>query len=112
MYLTKKKISGKEYYYLRESVRKGKKVISRNIAYLGADKKEADEKMGEIINKINNKKVLKENKQKIVMKDIQIPKSEQKVAKKLTIDELATFCKRKGFVFKSSEIYGGMAGFW
>ena len=32
--------------------------------------------------------------------------------KKLTIDELANFCKRKGFVFKSSEIYGGFAGFW
>lgn len=32
--------------------------------------------------------------------------------KKLTIDELTTFCKRKGFVFKSSEIYGGMSGFW
>ena len=32
--------------------------------------------------------------------------------KKLDIEELATFCKRKGFVFKSSEIYGGFAGFW
>lgn len=32
--------------------------------------------------------------------------------KELTIDELATFCKRKGFVFKSSEIYGGFSGFW
>ena len=31
---------------------------------------------------------------------------------KLSIDELATFCKRKGFVFRSSEIYGGMSGFW
>jgi len=30
----------------------------------------------------------------------------------LTIDELSAFCKRKGFVFKSSEIYGGMSGFW
>lgn len=30
----------------------------------------------------------------------------------LTIDELAAFCKRKGFVFKSSEIYGGLSGFW
>lgn len=30
----------------------------------------------------------------------------------LTIDELATFCKRKGFVFRSSEIYGGFSGFW
>ena len=30
----------------------------------------------------------------------------------LTIDELAAFCKRKGFVYPSGEIYGGMAGFW
>ncbi|MFH1399176.1 MAG: glycine--tRNA ligase [Candidatus Woesearchaeota archaeon] len=28
------------------------------------------------------------------------------------IDEMATFCKKKGFVFPSSEIYGGFAGFW
>jgi glycyl-tRNA synthetase len=32
--------------------------------------------------------------------------------KELTVEELAAFCKRKGFVFRSSEIYGGMAGFW
>ena len=31
---------------------------------------------------------------------------------KLSIDELATFCKRKGFVYPSSEIYGGLAGLW
>jgi glycyl-tRNA synthetase len=31
---------------------------------------------------------------------------------KISIEELATFCKSKGFVFKSSEIYGGFAGFW
>jgi len=30
----------------------------------------------------------------------------------LNIDDMATFCKRKGFVFPSSEIYGGMAGFF
>lgn len=30
----------------------------------------------------------------------------------LTIEDIAVFCKRKGFVFKSSEIYGGFAGFW
>ncbi|MEK6850595.1 MAG: glycine--tRNA ligase [Nanoarchaeota archaeon] len=30
----------------------------------------------------------------------------------LTIDELTSFCKRKGFVFRSSEIYGGFSGFW
>ncbi len=30
----------------------------------------------------------------------------------LNIDELATFCKRKGFVYPSGEIYGGISGFW
>lgn len=30
----------------------------------------------------------------------------------LTIEDIATFCKKKGFVYPSSEIYGGIAGFW
>lgn len=30
----------------------------------------------------------------------------------ITIDEMATFCKRKGFVYPNSEIYGGLAGFF
>ncbi len=30
----------------------------------------------------------------------------------LNIEELATFCKKKGFVYPNSEIYGGIAGFW
>lgn len=31
---------------------------------------------------------------------------------KPTIDDMAAFCKRKGFVYQNSEIYGGIAGFW
>ena len=31
---------------------------------------------------------------------------------KLTIDEMATFCKRKGFVYLNSDIYGGITGFF
>src|SRR3989344_4553386 len=31
---------------------------------------------------------------------------------KLTIEEMAVFCKRKGFVYPSAEIYGGLSGFW
>lgn len=31
---------------------------------------------------------------------------------KISIEELANFCKSEGFIFKSSEIYGGLAGFW
>lgn len=39
-------------------------------------------------------------------------KMADKNAEGITIDELATFCKRKGFVYPSGEIYGGLAGFW
>ena len=101
MYLVKKKIKGNEYYYARKSERKGDKVISKTIAYLGKNRKEAEEKLK---NLVGRKEIVKEEKQEI--------KKEIKEIKPLTIDELATFCKRKGFVFKSSEIYGGFAGFW
>jgi len=37
---------------------------------------------------------------------------EKESKKDLSIDELAAFCKRKGFVYPSGEIYGGFAGFW
>jgi glycyl-tRNA synthetase len=30
----------------------------------------------------------------------------------MTIDDMASFCKRKGFVYQNSEIYGGMSGFF
>lgn len=30
----------------------------------------------------------------------------------INIEEMATFCKKKGFVYPSAEIYGGMAGFF
>jgi glycyl-tRNA synthetase len=32
--------------------------------------------------------------------------------KEMTIEDISTFCKRKGFVYPSSEIYGGLSGFW
>src|SRR3989344_4672852 len=32
--------------------------------------------------------------------------------KKLTIEDIATFCKKKGFVYPSSLIYGGLAGLY
>jgi glycyl-tRNA synthetase len=34
------------------------------------------------------------------------------MSKDITIDELSSFCKRKGFVYSSGELYGGIAGFW
>ncbi|RLG11803.1 glycine--tRNA ligase, partial [Candidatus Pacearchaeota archaeon] len=33
-------------------------------------------------------------------------------SKEISIEDMATFCRRKGFVYPSAEIYGGLAGFW
>jgi glycyl-tRNA synthetase len=33
-------------------------------------------------------------------------------SKELTFDTLVSLCKRRGFVFPSSEVYGGIGGFW
>lgn len=102
-FIVKKKISGKEYYYLNENKRiKGKdgktKVKTKTIAYLGKDKVKAEKKAKEIMKK-NKKNICKS--EKIQMKP-----------KEISVEDLARFCKRKGFVYPSGEIYGGFAGFW
>ncbi len=105
-YIVKQKINGKDYFYMRKSVRDGKKVTSKHLAYLGSDKNEAEKKYAEIIKKLNKKDNLMESKtdeKKSISKLVQ---------KKISIDELAKFCKEKGFIFRSSDIYGGYAGFW
>ena len=37
---------------------------------------------------------------------------EKKEAPKSSLDAIVSLCKRRGFIFQSSEIYGGFAGFW
>ncbi len=29
-----------------------------------------------------------------------------------SMDDIVSLCKRRGFLFQSSEIYGGLQGFW
>ena len=29
-----------------------------------------------------------------------------------SLDQISSLCKRRGFIFPSSEIYGGLNGFW
>ena len=100
MYIVKQKVKGKDYFYLRKSIRKGEKVISKNIAYLGKNKKDAQLKAKRIISKMDEEK--KEQKNEISSLE----------KKEISIEEMAIFCKRKGFVYASGEIYGGLAGFF
>lgn len=100
MFIVKKTINNNDYYYLQKSQRKEGKVTAKTVAYLGKDKKEAEKKAKELLqNKKNPIKETSTNAPKITNKEI-------------TIDEMANFCKRKGFVYPSAEIYGGLAGFW
>ena len=93
-YIVKQKVNGKDYYYLRKSVREQGKVKSKSIAYLGKTKEEAEKKKLEILKNLN------------------ISKKPMLTHEKISIEELANFCKEKGFVYRSSDIYGGFAGFW
>ncbi len=121
MYIIKKTISGHDYYYLRASVRDKGKVISKNIAYLGKDRKDAEKKAKGIIKGIESKTLLTNNLIKKRARDGEIKRDieekirgieKNKIKKELTIEDLANFCKKKGFVFRSSDIYGGFSGFW
>ncbi len=97
VFIVKKKIHGNDYFYLRESKRIGNKVKSVDLGYLGKTREEAEKKMKE--------RLKKEIVQKIEMKKEVLPT-------KISVEELANFCKRRGFVYQSGEIYGGFAGFW
>ena len=108
-YIVKQKIGGKDYFYMRESVRKGTKVISKHIAYLGSNKEEADKKFAEII---KNREKKENNMTEETPKKEETAQNTPLLQKKISIDELAKFCKEKGFIFRSSDIYGGYSGFW
>ena len=99
VFIVKQRIHGNDYYYLRKSFRKDGKVISKHIAYLGKTKKEAEKKAKELLK-------LEENSDKEIVVERKL------IRKNIDIEELAKFCKEKGFVFRSSDIYGGFSGFW
>ena len=98
VFIVKKKIHGNDYFYLRESKRIDGKVKSIDLGYLGKTREEAEKRMKEKLKKREEpKKEVKEKKIEHI---------------KISVEELANFCKRKGFVFRSSDIYGGFSGFW
>lgn len=94
MYIVKQIINGKDYYYIRKAVRENGKVKSKLVCYGGKTRELAEMKLSE----------LEKNKNVDFQGEI--------MEKNLSIDEIATFCKSKGFVFPSSLIYGGLSGFW
>jgi glycyl-tRNA synthetase len=106
MYIAKQHVNGKDYFYLRKAVRENGKVVSKHVAYLGKTPEEAEIKKTEIIKNLKEEKIsMRENSENENAK-------RNLVHKKVSVDDLAKFCKEKGFVYRSSDIYGGFAGFW
>ena len=106
MFIVKKKINGSEYYYLRESRRVKGKVKAITLGYFGKDKKKAEQKMFEL------NWVGKDTKKNLKTEEIKQKDMVEENKKEINIDELANFCKSVGFVYRSSDIYGGFSGFW
>ncbi len=98
-FVVKKVIYGKEYYYLNENKRVDGKVKTKTLAYLGKTRKDAEKKAKQILEQNVGEKKKKKP-------PVQLIKSE------ISIEDMAVFCKRKGFVYQSGDIYGGLAGFW
>jgi len=95
-FIVKKTINNKDYYYLNENKRVDGKVKTKTLAYLGKTKKDAEKRAKEIM----------ENTKKEEEKEIEKPQTE------ISVEDMAIFCKRRGFVYQSADIYGGFAGFW
>ncbi len=110
MYIVKKKIKGKEYFYLRRSVREGDKVKSKNVAYLGKEKEVAEKRAEEIIKNLEKKVKKREDKEK---EDGKIKlKGKMKKENEEKLEEIARIARKRGFFFQTARIYGGKAGFY
>jgi len=113
VFIIKKKIHGRDYYYLNENKRVSGKVKTRTIAYLGKNKKEAEEKAKEIIEKINDSSFEKKLEKKEEQKKINLGNIEEKEIKvRNKLDEINKIASMRGFFFQTANIYGGKAGFF
>ena len=123
MFVVKKRINGKTYYYLRDSRRINGKVKAVHVAYLGKDRKKAEQKAFEInwSLKVGGKDLktqeFKQNdmKKKVEALKSEAMKSEKKIAEEIEnkYEKLMELASRKSIFYPAAEIYpGSPAGFW
>jgi len=113
-FIVKKTIKNKDYYYLNENKRIDGKVKTKTLAYLGKTKKEAQKRAKEFLGKMGVEKQ-EDNKQEThssVKTEREIKEKKKNLSTEISVENMAVFCKRRGFVYQSADIYGGFAGFW
>lgn len=100
VFIIKKRIHGKEYYYLNENRRESGKVKTKTLAYLGKTKKEAEKKAKEIMKKMKSEKEKpdEEKKENVIDYDY---------------DRLIELASRRSLFYPAAEIYpDSPKGFW
>lgn len=113
-FMVKKKINGKEYFYLNENKRIDGKVKTKTLAYLGKNKEESERKMKEILEK---KDLINEKKENLNKSDKQYLIKQQNTIKEIFKNEsekdFFSFINESGLIWgPSPEIYGGVSGFY
>ena len=104
-FIVKKKISGRDYYYLRESKRDGDKVKAINRGYLGKTLEEAEKKAEILIKKMEEEKGKKSGKGNVSKNEIKKNSKDEK--------DFLSFVGESGLIWgPEPEIYGGLAGFY
>jgi len=102
-FIVKKIIHGKEYFYLNENKRVGGKVKTKTLAYLGKTREGAEKRKIQFLSSLDKPKEEKisieetKNKSEIEKKEVE--------SKKISISDLAVFCKRKVQHNRSCGIY-------
>ncbi|PIN90495.1 glycine--tRNA ligase [Candidatus Pacearchaeota archaeon CG10_big_fil_rev_8_21_14_0_10_34_76] len=116
-FIVKKNISGKTYYYLRESKRVDGKVKAVTLGYLGKTKKEAEKNVNRVEREYRKK--IKEMDEKQIK--VKKPEFKQNVMNEkenirdngVESKDFASFVIESGLIWgPSPEIYGGVAGFY
>ncbi len=101
-FIVRQKIHGKDYYYLRKSVREGRKIKSKHLGYLGKDREEAERRAEEILGKMKSEGKIREMKK---FKEIKLSREEK-------TEKIFSTANTRGFFFNTASIYGGKAGFF
>ena len=110
-FIVKKKISGKDYYYLQQSTREGDKIKSKSIAYLGKNLEQAEIKAKEIQEKMKEER---SSQDKSTKENTKINQEEELIKDWSDEDknEFSSFIQEQGLIWgPEPEIYGGVAGF-
>jgi len=117
MFITKKKVSGKNYYYLRKSVRKDGKVKAVTIAYLGKTKAEAQIKARKFQEEfsaleIQSPGISKAKNFKEGLLDNKMSEEKPAIIEN-KYEKLMELASKKSLFYPAAEIYpNSPAGFW